>query len=124
VECGWVAGTGRSYRLTPAGEAVYAEFGRLVTTIEAATRLEPFLEWMPDGAFDLDLRHLTDAGLDTFVHDGPVPFFPGLYDDRVQVGVGDDEGSSRALVESRDEAVREWAEDTYAAYRTAAKRLA
>jgi predicted transcriptional regulator len=52
------------------------------------------------------------------------PFFLGIADgDTVQIGVEDDEGFPRALLEATDERVREWAEDLYETYRAEATVL-
>jgi predicted transcriptional regulator len=46
------------------------------------------------------------------------PFYLGLADDgRVQIGVEDDEGFPRALLETSDGDIREWATDFYRTYR-------
>ncbi|WP_135852524.1 helix-turn-helix transcriptional regulator [Halorussus salinus] len=62
-----------------------------------------------------------DVGL--FVYDGPIPYFLGIYDEVVHVGVEDDDGIPRALVESDAPELREWAESTYADYRRTAREF-
>ena len=58
-----------------------------------------------------------------FVSQDSVPFYLGLTDDgRVQVGLADDDGLPRALLETTDESVREWAEGMYQEFRTQAER--
>ncbi len=54
-----------------------------------------------------------------------VPFFLGLADERTtQIGVEDDDGLPRALFETEDETVREWADALFADYReTSTRRL-
>jgi predicted transcriptional regulator len=54
-----------------------------------------------------------------FQYDGDIPYFVGVLDDVVQIGV-DDDGTPRALLESQRSQVRAWAEDTFEEY----KRLA
>lgn len=55
------------------------------------------------------------------VADEALPFYLGLADDgRVQIGLADEEGIPRALLETTDERVRTWAEDVYREYRSAA----
>jgi DNA-binding transcriptional ArsR family regulator len=49
------------YTLTRAGEIVTGDVLDLAGTIEIARELEPFLEWVPNGALDIDLRHFADA---------------------------------------------------------------
>lgn len=52
------------------------------------------------------------------------PFYLGVADDEtVQIGVEDDEGFPRALLEATDERVREWAERVYDEYRAEATSL-
>jgi predicted transcriptional regulator len=51
------------------------------------------------------------------------PFYLGIASEAIQIGVEDDEGFPRALLEATDERVREWAESTYADYREKATRL-
>lgn len=53
----------------------------------------------------------------------PVPYYLGIADDVVQIGVGDDEGKPQALVESRSDAVRSWAEETLDTYVDGARPL-
>ncbi|MFC6724286.1 helix-turn-helix transcriptional regulator [Halobium palmae] len=65
---------------------------------------------------DPNFEPLTDAMADTgrfrlFEADGPVPYFVGVLDDVVQIGV-DEEGEPRALYETADADVRAWAERT------------
>ena len=51
-----------------------------------------------------------------------LPYYLGLADDEVvQIGVADDEGIPRALLETTDDRVRRWAEDIYSEYRAAAE---
>lgn len=60
------------------------------------------------------------------VADEALPFYLGLADDgRVQIGLADEEGIPRALLETTDERVRTWAENVYREYRegATAKRI-
>lgn len=57
------------------------------------------------------------------ISDGEIPFYLGLTDDVIQVGAEDDEGIHRAVVETADEEVRQWAERTYERFRQNAERL-
>jgi len=53
-----------------------------------------------------------------------VPFYLGLADDgRTQIGVEDDEGFPRALLETTDGRVRAWAESLFADYRRSSETL-
>lgn len=58
-----------------------------------------------------------------FVHEGELPYYLGLTEECVQIGVEDDESMPRALVESESDAVRTWAEETYAAFKEEASAL-
>lgn len=188
---GFVTNSGDEYAITPVGGAIATDCFDLAETIDLTNRLEPFLEWVPDGALDLDLRHLADAevlvaepgdpwaminrhveciksmdrsrsflpftGLhameaaheqvvnhgarcelvvtpeiadvhladpayaelaeemvetgrvEYFRYDGDLPYGLNVIDDAVQIVVADGD-QPRAMVESNDEAVREWAE--------------
>lgn len=55
-------------------------------------------------------------------YSGDIPYFLGIIDDVVQIGV-DEAGEPRALLETTDETVREWAERTFARYRDGAEPL-
>lgn len=75
--------------------------------------------------FRTDLADLIEAMLATghvTIHESPdpVPFFLGLLDESVQIGVADDEGIPRALAETDDERVRAWATATFDARRAEA----
>lgn len=52
------------------------------------------------------------------VYDGDVPYYLGIVDDTVQIGVDDDDGIPRALAESDAEQVRKWAAKTYRSFRS------
>ena len=57
-----------------------------------------------------------------FVAQESLPFYLGLADDgRVQVGLADDEGLPRALLETDDDRIRAWAEGMYEDYREPAR---
>lgn len=195
----------RTYELTPVGEEVTRSLLELVKTTHTARRLAPLLKWLPNGAFDLEVRHLADAKLveategdpyapvnrhvaaletaDSFrgvlsvvgqhaletaydrikattaehelvvgpeaattlredshycdvvaelletgqcriyVSERSIPFYLGLVDDRVQIGVEDEDGIPRALVETDAPDVFEWAENKYDEYRMTASPL-
>lgn len=199
AERGWVRETDAGYVATPAGAAVARDLATLRDTMDAAGRLRPVLQWLPDDALDLDLHALADAdvvtadssdpyapvdrhvdaleradrvrallpavglramaaarervradgseydlvvepgvadtlrhdpgyaaGVDELVasgqvavrvHDGEIPYYLGLLDDAVQLGVSDATGMPRALLESDDATVRDWASGVYDEYR-------
>ena len=61
---------------------------------------------------------LTTERATIFTAEYELPFYLGVADDdRVQIGVEDDEGFPRALLETTDEDVREWADGLYRDYR-------
>ncbi|MFC4988474.1 helix-turn-helix transcriptional regulator [Saliphagus infecundisoli] len=182
--------------VTPLGETVASGLEALVETVERRIELEPFLEWIPEGEFDLGLEHLSGAelwvpepgdpwamvnrhvaaleaaddvrcvlpltGLHAYEavyegvvaggraelivspdvartfrtdpayadmtaelattgryrlsrYDGSIPYFVGLLDDIVQIGV-DEAGEPRALLETTDPEARRWAEGEIEAY--------
>lgn len=85
--------------------------------LEAETVVSPGVE----ATFEADefaplVREMVATGRSTiYVSPDPLPFYLGLADDgRVQVGLADDDGLPRALLETTDDAIREWAERVYA----------
>ncbi len=58
------------------------------------------------------------------VADRPVPYFLGIYDEVIHVGLEDDDGLPRALLETGSQAVFEWAEEVYEKYDRDAERVA
>jgi len=82
------------------------------TTVESTIRSEQFAplfdEMLATGRLTI---HLTDS----------VPFFLGLGDDGVtQIGVEDDNGIPRALLETSNETVRSWGAELFTDYRSSA----
>lgn len=55
--------------------------------------------------------------VDVYMYDGEFPFYLGLVDDTVQIGVEDADGVQRAMLESDAEAVTRWAEELYREYK-------
>jgi predicted transcriptional regulator len=55
-----------------------------------------------------------------FVYEGTIPYFLGVFADRIQIGV-DENGEPRALLETKNEDVYEWAEDVYQQYKDEAE---
>ncbi|WP_152421333.1 helix-turn-helix transcriptional regulator [Natronococcus amylolyticus] len=66
---------------------------------------------------------LESRNCELYVADRGLEFYLGLFEDGVQLGVENDDGVPRALVETDAEEVREWAERTYDRYRTRADPL-
>ena len=58
-----------------------------------------------------------------FVYDDVIPDVVGINDGVVYFGVDDEKGAPLALIETDDEAVRRWAEETFESYRERASRL-
>lgn len=58
-----------------------------------------------------------------FEFDGEIPYFIGILDDAVQIGV-DEAGKPRALLESEHPEVRTWAENTIEEYKEEAEPVA
>lgn len=79
-------------------------------------REEPFAE--------LFREKLATDRFEVAIADGPLPFYLGLPDDdRIEIGVADDDGIPRALVQSSNTAFREWGEATFERYERNAERL-
>jgi len=58
-----------------------------------------------------------------YVSQDELLFYLGLIDDgRVQIGLADDEGIPRALLETTDETIRNWATEIYESYRSDARQ--
>ncbi|MFB6139767.1 MAG: helix-turn-helix transcriptional regulator [Halosimplex sp.] len=70
---------------------------------------------------DLFREQVATGRLTVHVVDGELPFYLGLADGLAQVGVEDDEGFPRALLETTDPAVVDWATDVYDSYRDRAR---
>jgi predicted transcriptional regulator len=62
-EQGWIRRTNAHCEITRQGELVAEAFGDLVETVEMTGTLNSFLQWIPDGSLDLDLRLLRDADI-------------------------------------------------------------
>jgi predicted transcriptional regulator len=94
--------------------------------LEAEIVVSPSVEeTITSGEFAPLFREKLETGRLTVLeaNDEP-PFFLGIADDEVvQIGVEDDEGFPRALLEATDERVREWAERVYEEHRTGTKPL-
>lgn len=56
-------------------------------------------------------------------YDGDCPHVMGVYDGATAIGVTDDDGFPRALIETRDDVVRSWADETIDAYRRSSDML-
>lgn len=192
AERGLIRERGRRYEITSAGSLVATGLAGAIERVDAAMRLRPVLERVPDEQFGFDIDRLTDATVvesttanpyapvdhhaatladadhvrallpavgatpletsqeaiesgatfemflapsvaetvrteqpiaDEFaknadapsvsvsVVDDEVPYYLGIVDDAVQIGVHDDSGLPTALLESTDDQVREWAVD-------------
>lgn len=58
---GWVTRNTDHYEITPAGEVVATEVGRLFANLEVIDTLDETLRWLPTDRFDFELRRLADA---------------------------------------------------------------
>jgi|AntRauTorcE11898_2_1112593.scaffolds.fasta_scaffold03922_5 predicted transcriptional regulator len=145
VDRGLVCEVDGRYELSPGAELVVEGFRSLAADVATQSRLQPFLDGIDRGTFDVDLSHLTDATVTVAEPGDPLSMVnahvsrirestdvtvvvpvTGLHayeavhetvlDDVVQVGV-DDDGEPRALLETDDPVVRDWAHATLAAFR-------
>lgn len=66
-----------------------------------------------------------DSGaLQVYRYDAPIPHILTILDDeRVGMGIDDDEGRPQAVLETDDEAVLDWASETYERYRSRARPI-
>lgn len=62
------------YEITARGAVVAAELSTVATTMHTVGRLREFLQWLPDGALDLDLQYL--AGAEVIYADQYDPYAP------------------------------------------------
>jgi len=94
--------------------------------LELETVVSPSVESMFDTpAFASLVREGMSTGRSAvLVSPTELPFYLGLADDdHVQIGVADDEGIPRALLETTDDHVRRWADGVYSEYREAAEPI-
>lgn len=67
---------------------------------------------------------ITESSASIWRSGDPVPFIIAIHDDSlVHIGIADETGGKRALVESVDDVVLEWANDFYDDYRQRAKQI-
>lgn len=78
------------------------------------------VESLTNGSDYGDAFEAARGAVDFYVYDGSFPYLLTLLDDRVAFGVVNEDDTPAALVESTDERVYEWAEETYRSYRDAA----
>jgi predicted transcriptional regulator len=74
-----------------------------------------------------DYTELVDEMLETgrhdiYVYEGEIPYFVGLLNDTVQIGV-DEEGEPRAILETDSPEVADWAEGKYEEYKQQSQKL-
>jgi predicted transcriptional regulator len=91
--------------------------------LDVESVLSPGLEaTIESDDFAPPMRRTVQAGAKMFIAQTSLPFYLGLADDnRVQIGLADDEGIPRALLETTDDDVRTWGEDVYREYRASAR---
>lgn len=59
----------------------------------------------------------------SYIYDGEIPYYLGLLDETVQIGV-DDGGKPRALLGTDSDEMQEWAENKYRSYKQRAEKIA
>lgn len=95
-------------------------------TLEAELIVPPRIkETMGNGEFEPLFREFIDGGQLTLLVSDSIPdFHLGIADEEtIQIGVEDDDGLPRALVETSEEPIREWAEACYQQYRSQARTV-
>lgn len=121
---------GRADRLRVLLPATDLESTRAVTdaVTEGGLELESIVSPSVETTFrDPEFQPLIREGLATgrstvLVAPAELPYYLGIADNGyVQLGVADDEGIPRALLETADDDVRRWAEGVYSEYRDAAE---
>lgn len=88
--------------------------------LEVETVASPGVEaTMTSGEFAPLVRRMLETDRSRlFVAPEPLPFYLGLSDDGLtQIGLADDDGVPRALLETTDEGIRAWGERLYASHR-------
>jgi predicted transcriptional regulator len=90
----------------------------VVLTADALETLRSTPELARSGAAVLELD-----GVTVFRYDGSCSYFLALADERTLIGVLDETGSLRGLIESTDPAVCRWADGTLDEYRSAATEV-
>ncbi|GAB3677084.1 helix-turn-helix transcriptional regulator [Halopiger thermotolerans] len=93
--------------------------------LEAEVIVSPEVERTIESASFAPLyrEQLRTDRLTVFVSDEPLPFYLGIDDERtVQLGVEDDEGFPRALLETTEPSVAAWATELYREHRSNARR--
>lgn len=74
-----IARTGQGYTATPTAEAIHERFVPLLETMEGLATLGEAIEWLPEPARAIDVRHLRDAEITTTSNQNPsAPFDHGL----------------------------------------------
>lgn len=120
----------RADRLRVLLPATDLESTRTVTeaVTEDGLELETVVSPSVESTFETpEFKSLLREGMSTgrssvLVSPTALPYYLGLADnDHVQIGVADDEGIPRALLETTDDDVRRWADGVYSEYRNAAE---
>ncbi|WP_225333465.1 helix-turn-helix transcriptional regulator [Halomicrobium urmianum] len=84
--------------------------------VSETVRSDPFEELLRE--------QLATGRLDVFVSPDPLPYYLGLPDeDGVEIGGMDDDGIPRALLQSTNDDLRRWGEETFESARADAERL-
>lgn len=70
------------------------------------------------------LEEMRDTGrLSLSVSEEPIPYYVGVLDECMQLGVEDDDGVPQALVETEEPAAVEWATDVFTEFKRRARQL-
>lgn len=114
--------------LAVVGQQALEEMGRRIqtgdVTVESVVE-RGVTETIQSNARYADLlgEQLETGRHDVFVYEGSIPFYLGILDDTVQIGVEDAAGIPHALLETESPAVHDWAIDTYTTFREKAAPL-
>lgn len=80
-------------------------------------------ETMLSGDYERLTREMSTTGrLDVYVTERSIPYYLGRLDDLVQIGV-DQHGEPRAILDSTDATVREWAVEKYQSFKRTAQPI-
>ena len=72
---GWVESEGSRYELTYMGELMIEEFHTYLETVKGAQQLKDVINYLPEPARELDIRHLRDAKITTPSEEWPQAHF-------------------------------------------------
>lgn len=80
-------------------------------------------ETLLSGDYERFMREMSTTGrLDVYVTERPIPYYLGRLDDLVQIGV-DQHSEPRAILDSTDATVRDWAAEKYQSFKRTAQPI-